>query len=242
MEPHATLAYDDLVLPFREIPRNQISEKAWVVSLVFLLLGSALLELRQGSSTPILPTRMVMVDQQASQSPTASGSVSPAMRDLPKGREFYTGLWQSWKELPLECFAGSTSQVLNSLQQEGCKEVMGGLWIATSLAFVPLLFALLLHRASMKSAILFYKRAERTMRFEQHTAKGKVTNPPRGDFSFWSWILNVRPIRVQLPDKTQISVWTDRKAGEPQPGTAVAVWKIGTRWIGKLDLPHLFVV
>lgn len=152
-----------------------------------------------------------------------------------------------WFKKPELCTGGKVQSDFNKQQCDAIDN-------RAIVAIVPILPPILIlgfFMMFMTDRLRDFYRAARKKIHEAETRSylglGKVTQPPLGPSDFLSRSFCLHPVRVELPDRRQVTVLIPDTEPKPLPGQQFVVYSNGrwlgaSRHIGCLHAPHMAVL
>jgi hypothetical protein len=156
----------------------------------------------------------------------------------------YQDFFSLFSSVPGVCWFGSA---VNDFQVSQCNQLWGQLFRQGSLAGAPFIVIGIALLICLDSLAALYKRTQKKIQIGKADFTGTVTNPPEAPNDFFSWFYCLRPIMVQLKDRTQVKVYVPWNVTPPQPGETLIAFNLGSvlgekRHLGMAYTPHVAIV
>jgi hypothetical protein len=158
--------------------------------------------------------------------------------------QVYRELFSKLSQMPGLCWAGDTA---NDFQAHQCQDYWETLEKNSILAILPFIVSLFFVHASVGKLDKFYRRAEKKAASGRAIFGGTVTFPAEGPQDLFGWYYCLRPIMVELKNKSQRKLYIPLGAPIPVPGDILAAFSETQSFGQKRHLalvyaPHVAVV
>jgi hypothetical protein len=145
--------------------------------------------------------------------------------------------------IPGVCWSGNTT---NEFQKHQCDEFWNELIQVSVFALIPLLGGMFFLWVLSIQFQGLYQRAQKKIKKGKVSFGGVVTHPARAPQDPFSWFYCLRPITVELKNKSQVTVYVSSQVPSPLPGETLAVFDMGkamgeTRYLGIVYAPHVAI-
>lgn len=146
--------------------------------------------------------------------------------------------------LPEVCWLGNT---VNDFQVQQCNMFWGNLLKSGILTLAPFLALIAVYFFAQDQFASIYVKVRKQIDQGKVAFTGVVTDPPEAPADWVSWYYCLRPLTVQLPNKSQVLVYISLDAIPPRPGETLVVFDAGIRggkrrYLGMLYAPHVAVM
>ncbi len=156
----------------------------------------------------------------------------------------YNQVFSSLFHVPEVCLPG---RAVNDFQVHQCNQFWDQLAKSGGLAVTPFFILAIVVFLGMDQLKGIYKKVQNKANKGKAALSGTVTHPAEAPGDLFSWFFCLRPVMVQLPNKSQIKVYVPLESILPTPGQTMAIFEpimvLGEkRHFAIIYAPHVAVV
>lgn len=215
------------VTPFDEVPKNQFITRMIGPSIGIWIIGWLCVGLIANSPS-----------FQEAKGPAA---VLPMWE---ASAQHYHTLFKAFSEAPSVCWSGSE---VNDFQKTQCNRFWEIFFKFGALGLLPFGGVGLFYYIGLETIAGTFRKVRKKIKTGKVALSGVVTQPPDAPSDTFSWLYCVKPITVQLANKTQMTVYISLDAPDVRPGQTMVLFEAGKilgekRYLAMLYAPHVAVI